>query len=67
MRKYLGYATGDAADKGAASTVAAMEVMYRGGPAILFSPVSEPCVIELDDGRFRLYYEARDAKAIAVF
>ena len=36
MRKYLGFAAGDAADKGAASTVAAMEVMYRGGPAILF-------------------------------
>ena len=36
MRKYLGFAAGDAADKGAASTVAAMEGYYRGGPAILF-------------------------------
>jgi len=36
MRKYLGYAAGDAADKGAASTVAGMEAMFRGGPAVIF-------------------------------
>jgi len=36
MRKYLGYAAGDAADLGAISIVATMEMVYVGGPAILF-------------------------------
>lgn len=37
MRKYLGYAAGDASSNGAASTVGAMELVFRAGPAILFS------------------------------
>ena len=36
MRKYLGYVAGDAADLGAISIVATMEMVYVGGPAIMF-------------------------------
>lgn len=39
MRKYLGYATGDASAMGAVSVVAGMELCYRGGPATLFYSV----------------------------
>lgn len=35
MGKYLGFATGEAADTGVISIVASMEMMYRGGPALL--------------------------------
>ena len=35
VRRYLGFATGSAADTGAASVVAGMEAVYRAGPGYL--------------------------------